>query len=298
MIESKILSPTQFDDYELIDCGNFEKLERFGKYILIRPEPQALWNRKYETSKWLALAHRKFEQINSNSGEWQQIKAMPSEWQLHYQPKAYHIAFKLKFTAFKHIGVFPEQSVHWDYLFSFIKKMKYEPGTPPKALNLFAYTGGASLVAKAAGADVVHVDSIKQVVTWANENRELSGLKNIRWTVEDALKFAQRELKRGNTYNAIIMDPPAYGLGPKGERWILEEKLNELMETAIQLLDPTNNCLIVNTYSLNLSPLILVNFIKNSSKKFENIEIGELYNPSTTGYYLPLGSYMRFANHG
>ena len=176
-------------------------------------------------------------------------------------------------TSFKHLGIFPEQAVNWDYISKNVKQFK----TPePKVLNLFAYTGGASLIAAAAGADTTHVDSIKQVVTWANENQEISGIKNIRWVVEDALKFVKRELKRGKKYNGIILDPPAYGHGPNGEKWKLEDHINEMMHDVVELLDPEEHFLILNTYSLGFSSVIIENLIRSAYPKVENLEIGEL----------------------
>jgi 23S rRNA (cytosine1962-C5)-methyltransferase len=197
----------------------------------------------------------------------------------------------LKLTAFKHVGVFPEQAVNWDYISSTIKSFKTKN---PKVLNLFAYTGGASLVAKAAGADITHVDSIKQVVTWANLNQELSGLKDIRWVVEDALKFVKREIKRGNIYNGIILDPPAYGHGPKGERWKLENQLTEMIQDVVKLLDPKEHFLILNTYSDGISPSDIHRLISTSFPLVKNLETGELYLKSLTNKKLLLGSLGRF----
>jgi 23S rRNA (cytosine1962-C5)-methyltransferase len=197
-------------------------------------------------------------------------------------------------TSFKHVGVFPEQAVNWDYISKNIKKFKTEQ---PKVLNLFAYTGGASLIAKAAGADTTHVDSIKQVVTWGNENMELSGLKDIRWVVEDALKFVKREVKRGKTYNGIILDPPAYGHGPNGEKWKLEDSLNEMMQDVVKLLDPEEHFLILNTYSLGFSSVIVQNLIQSAYPKVQNLEIGELYLQATAGSKLPLGVFGKFFKH-
>ncbi len=164
----------------------------------------------------------------------------------------------------------------------------------PKVLNLFAYTGGASLAAQAAGADTTHVDSIKQVVTWANENQELSGLTNIRWVVEDALKFVKREVKRGKKYNGIILDPPAYGHGPSGEKWKLEDHINEMMQDVVQLLDPSEHFLILNAYSLGFSSVIIENLIKSAYPKVQNLETGELYLQATSGVKLPLGVFGNF----
>jgi 23S rRNA (cytosine1962-C5)-methyltransferase len=204
------------------------------------------------------------------------------------------IKFRLALTSFKHVGIFPEQAVNWDYISQNVKKFK----TPhPKVLNLFAYTGGASLIARAAGADTTHVDSIRQVVTWGNENQELSGLKDIRWVVEDALKFVKRELKRGKKYNGIILDPPAYGHGPNGEKWKLEDQINEMMSEVTQLLHPDEHFLILNTYSLGFSSVIVENLIRGAYPKVENLEIGELYLQATSGIKLPLGVFGKFCKH-
>ncbi len=287
------LSPTHWKDYELIDCGGFEKLERFGELILIRPEPQAVWDKLLPESEWQKLHHIKFKGKSATSGEWvKKNSKTPDRWHLNYQNNEVSIKFRLALTSFKHVGIFPEQAVNWDYISSKIKKFK----TPtPKVLNLFAYTGGASLIAKAAGADTTHVDSIKQVVSWANENQEISNLKDIRWVVEDALKFVQRELKRGKTYNGIILDPPAYGHGPKGEKWKLEDQIKEMMQQVVQLLDPEEHFLILNTYSLGFSSIIVENLITGAHPKVQNLDIGELYLKARSGINLPLGVFGKFS---
>ena len=239
-----LLHPTQFADYELIDSGNFEKLERFGEYITIRPEPQALWNKILSDKEWEKKAHVRFVAKSSSAGSWDKLKQMPDRWFINYKKGPVNIRLRLALTSFKHVGVFPEQAVNWDYIGASIKKIE----TPnPKFLNLFAYTGAASLAAKSAGADVTHVDSIKQVVTWANENQTHSNLSDIRWVIEDAMKFVKREVRRGNTYNGIIMDPPAYGHCANGESWKLEKQLNELMMDVQDLLDPKEHFLLLNT---------------------------------------------------
>lgn len=286
---TELIAPS-WTEYELIDCGNFEKLERFGPYILIRPEPQAMWDRKLSEKEWIDLAHARYEAKTSNSGDWQQIKKIFTPWKIDFEGEGFSLKFKLNFTAFKHIGIFPEQSANSNYLYKFLKNSGI---AQPKVLNLFAYTGGASLAAKKAGADVIHLDSIKQVVNWSRENMELSGLKDIRWVVEDALKFAIRESRRGNKYHAIIMDPPSYGLGPAGERWKLEDHLNDMMKHVLSLLDPDKHCFIINTYSMNLSSLVLKNLVE-SNIKVKNPDYGELCLKSKQGIVLPLGSYFRF----
>ncbi len=289
-MEIQLLSPDDFKDYELIDCGAFEKLERFGEFITIRPEPQAVWPKVLPEAEWKKRAHIKFVQKTSNSGEWQKIKKMPDQWRMQYTlPNQQDIVFRLGLTSFKHVGIFPEQSVNWDYIADSVSAMGADK---PKVLNLFAYTGGASLAAAAAGADVTHVDSIKQVVTWANENMQLSGIEQIRWMVDDALKFVQREVRRGNTYQGIILDPPAFGHGPKGEKWKLEENIAEMMEGVLQLLDKKEHFLILNAYSLGLSALVIENLLKKHAG--DKLKIGELYLQAQTGVKLPLGVFGRF----
>ncbi|MCJ8209467.1 class I SAM-dependent methyltransferase [Mucilaginibacter sp. RS28] len=288
----QLLKPDHWKDYELIDCGDFEKLERFGSLILIRPEPQAVWAKKLPDSEWKRLHHIRFKGRSATAGDW--VKKDPKaadRWQITYSNPQVAIKFRLGLTSFKHVGIFPEQAVNWDYIAEKVKSFK----TPePKVLNLFAYTGGASLIARAAGADTTHVDSIKQVVTWANENQEISGLSNIRWVVEDALKFVKRELKRGKKYNGIILDPPAYGHGPNGEKWKLEDHIREMMQDVVQLLDPEEHFLILNTYSLGFSSVIVENLITGAFPAVQNLETGELYLQATSGVKLPLGVYGKF----
>lgn len=291
----QLLTPNNFADYELIDCGDFEKLERWGKYITIRPEPQAVWDKGLSEREWEKTAHVKFLSKSSSSGTWQKLREMPDQWKIYYNintnsgHKA-RIGFRLGLTSFKHVGIFPEQAPNWDYIYQNIKQLK----TPnPRFLNLFAYTGGASLAARVAGADVAHVDSIKQVVSWARENMEISDLRDIRWVVEDAMKFVKRELKRGNKYNGIILDPPAFGHGPNGESWKLEKNINEMIKLVLDLLDPNDHFLILNTYSLGFSSLIIENLLNDKAGK--NLNIGELYLKATSGIVLPLGVFGRFS---
>ena len=296
-----LLTPTHWKDYELIDSGDFEKLERFGKYITIRPEPQALWDKALSAKEWERLAHVRFVSKSSSSGEWKKFKEMPDRWAISYttqglksnveNTKHETLNFKLSLTSFKHVGVFPEQAVNWEYIYNAVSTLKT---SKPKFLNLFAYTGGASLAAKAAGADVTHVDSIKQVVSWAKENMDLSSLENIRWVVEDALKFVKREEKRGNKYNGIILDPPAFGHGPNGEKWKLEDNINEMIKGVLNILDEQEHFLILNAYSLGFSSLIIENVLKQKAGK--NLETGELYLAATSGNKLPLGVFGRFRN--
>lgn len=286
----ELLHPGRFDDYELLDCGDFEKLERFGEYITIRPEPQAVWPRRLPESEWKRTAHVKFVQKSSNSGEWQKLRKMPDQWSIRYRmPSGNFIHFRLGLTAFKHVGIFPEQCVNWDFIHEAVGALQT---AKPKVLNLFAYTGGASLAARASGADVTHVDSIKQVVNWANENMQLSDLSDIRWMVEDALKFVQREQRRGNVYQGIILDPPAFGHGPKGEKWKLEENIAEMMRGVLAILDPKEHFLILNAYSLGLSALVIENLLIDHAGK--DLHIGELYLHAKSQVKLPLGVFGRF----
>ena len=288
----QLLTAENWKDYELIDCGDFEKLERFGNVILIRPEPQAVWGKGLSESEWTKLHHIRFKGRSATSGEWiKKDQKTPDRWHINYKNGDITLKFRLALTSFKHLGIFPEQAVNWDYIIKCIGSFKTEQ---PKVLNLFAYTGGASLAACAAGAETTHVDSIKQVVSWANENQTLSGLENIRWTVEDALKFVKREVKRGRKYNGIILDPPAYGHGPNGEKWKLEDNIKEMMEDVVKLLDDEEHFLILNTYSLGFSSVIVENLIRSSFPKVQNLESGELYLQASSGYKLPLGVFGKF----
>lgn len=290
------LCPGPWADYELIDTGGFEKLERFGKFILSRPEPQAIWDKSLPESEWRKLAHAHFakEKNNPEKGQWQQIKTMPHNWSIAYENgDGLKMTLNLAQTSFKHIGLFPEQAVNWDYLF---QKIKNFPIQKPKVLNLFAYTGAASVACRAAGADVTHLDSVKQVVTWSKHNMESSELDGIRWMVDDAMKFIKREARRGNVYQGIILDPPAYGRGPEGEKWILEEQINEMLKTCAEILDPKNHFLLLNMYSLSFSSIIAANLIHSNFRKVQNPEQGELYLEEKQGKKLPLGIFFRFSS--
>lgn len=293
-----LLEPQHWTDYELIDSGNYEKLERFGKYILARPEPQAVWQKSLSEKEWEDMADAIFRREKGKSsqdgnerGEWIQKKGMPDQWFINYDYKDMHLKFRLGLTSFKHVGIFPEQAENWNFIYDTIKSFDI---SEPKVLNLFAYTGGASIAAKSVGADVTHVDSVKQVITWSRENMEASNLHNIRWIVEDALKFCRREVKRGKKYNGIILDPPAYGRGPDGERWILEENIAELMSICHELLENENSFLILNLYSMGFSPVIAENLIKNYFPDVKSYQYGELLIPEKSGKRLPLSIFIRF----
>jgi len=284
------LTPTHWKDYRLIDSGNFEKLEQFGTCITRRPEPQAVWDRTLSEKEWQTRASIDFVAHSSNSGEWVKHAPVPDMWQINYEHL--HLVCNLKFTSFKHVGIFPEQAVNWDYIYTLCQANK-----GMKVLNLFGYTGMASVAARAAGADVTHLDSVKQVVSWTRQNMESTGLDNIRWIVEDARKFVAKEVKRGNIYNGIIMDPPAFGRGSNGEDWKLERDLNALLKDVEKLLDKKRYFFILNTYSLGFSAFILENLVtaifKNHTAKKE---FGELYLEDSFHKKLPLGVIARFTN--
>ena len=263
-------------DYELVDSGRGEKLERFGKYVLRRPEPKALWAPSLPENEWKRLSHVVFrpgagfgKAGKEDSGTWDRLRKMEDQWGIVYNgeqdPETHaasdlHIALRLGLTSFKHVGVFPEQAPNWEFIYREtlrLGRIAKANGLPaPKVLNLFAYTGAASLAAKAAGADVTHLDSVRQVVTWARENMERSGLDGVRWVVEDALKFAKREAKRGNVYQGIILDPPAYGHGPDGEKWKLDELLFDLLKNVAQILSPRDSFMVLNLYSNGYSAML------------------------------------------
>ena len=284
------LYPKNFEQYELIDAGGFEKLERFGNVITRRPEPQAVWTKALPESDWekLTVAYFKKEKNNPEKGEWIFKKGLPQNWNISYAYKQMKIGFRLGFSSFKHVGIFPEQADNWDFIYEQCKKIE-----KPKVLNLFAYTGGASLAAKAAGADVTHVDSIKHTIGWANDNMQLSELDNIRWVVEDAFKYVQREVRRGTKYNGIILDPPSYGRGPNGEKWILEDKINELTQLCSQLLIPNNSFMVFNLYSMGFSVMVIESLVKCHFPKNTKTSLGELYLPDRAGRKLPLGTFLR-----
>ena len=296
----ELLEPKYWKEYELIDSGNYEKLERFGNYVLTRPEPQAVWNKSLPEDEWTKLSDATFKREKGKNssdgndrGSWSQKKGMPDQWFINYKYKEMNLRFRLGLTSFKHVGIFPEQAENWNFIYDTINSIKQKE-EEPKVLNLFAYTGGASIAAKAAGADVTHVDSVRQVITWSRENMEASNLDNIRWIVEDALKFCRREVKRGKKYNGIILDPPAYGRGADGEKWILEENIAELMSLCQQLLIKENSFLILNLYSMGFSAIIAENLIKDYFSFTKDCEYGELLIPEKSGKRLPLSIFCRF----
>lgn len=294
----QLLKPQHWVDYELIDSGDYEKLERFGEYIIRRPEPQAVWHKSLDEEEWEHRSDATFKkekgktsQDGNDKGVWIQKRGMPDQWFVNYQYKAMKLRFRLGLTSFKHVGIFPEQSENWDFIYDTVQSLGV---SEPKVLNLFAYTGGASIAAKSGGADITHVDSVKQVITWSRENMEASNLDNIRWIVEDALKFCRREVKRGKKYDGIILDPPAYGRGPDGEKWILEDNIAELMLLCSELLEKNKSFLILNLYSMGFSSVIADNLIKNYFPDVNTCQYGELIVPDRSGKCLPLSVYARF----
>ena len=296
----QLLTPAPWPDYELIDCGNFEKLERFGLYTLARPEPQAIWDKSLSDEEWQQRAHAIFrrDRQSPERGDWQTAPGMRAPWQVSFQQQHLDLRFKLALTTFKHVGLFPEQATNWAYIFDKVEtfRNRNQPIERPRVLNLFAYTGGASLAARQAGADVTHVDAVRQVINWSRENMETSGLDNIRWVVDDALKFVKREVRRGNTYQGIILDPPAYGRGPEGEKWILEEHLNTLLKSCAELLDKNDFFFIINLYSLGFSALILDNIMHQLFGQPPHAEWGELFLQDHDQKRLPLGVFYRFSS--
>lgn len=301
MYRREDLTPS-FSDYELIDSGDFEKLERFGEYVTRRPEPQAVWHRTLSEEEWRRRSDAVFrrdergarsESSNGERGQWSLCDGVPSRWSVRYRYSDMSIRMRMGLTSFKHVGIFPEQASNWNFIYDECCRQR-KSGSVPSVLNLFAYTGGATLAARAAGAETVHVDSVRQVVTWARENMEASGLDGVRWIVEDALKFVRREVRRGRVYSGIILDPPAYGRGTDGEKWILEENIGEMLECCAQLLAPKGAFLVFNLYSMGLSSMIARTLVHTTFGEPVEEECGELFFEDCGGKSLPLGTYYRF----
>ena len=276
-------------DYAVLDCGGGEKIERWGNQILQRPDPQAIWPRDKDCKVWNkpnAIYHRS----NAGGGKWE-IRKLPEQWAIHYGD----LTFQLKPMSFKHTGLFPEQAVNWDWFSGLI----HDAGRPVKVLNLFAYTGGATVSAAAAGAAVTHVDASKGMVGWAKENAAASGLADapIRWLVDDCMKFVEREIRRGNKYDGIIMDPPSYGRGPKGEIWKIEDNIWDFVGLTAQLLSDDALFFLINSYTTGLQPAVL-SYMMNSTltKKFGgHVEAEEIGLPVTeSGLVLPCGASGRW----
>ena len=275
-----------WNDYELIDTSRGERLERWGDIILIRPDPQILWDTPRRHPLW-KQAHARYHRSNTGGGRWETYKKVPDVWSIRY----HDLSFRLKMMGFKHTGIFPEQAVNWDFVTEKIRSA----GRPVKVLNLFGYTGAASLACAAAGAQVCHVDASKGMVAWAKENAAASGLSDrpVRWLVDDCVKFVQREQRRGNRYDGIIMDPPSYGRGPGGEVWKLEEQLHGLVELCVPILSEAPLFFLLNSYTTGLSPAVMEYLLGVIlQKRFGGlVSSGEIGLPVTeTGLTLPCGS--------
>ncbi len=294
----RLLHPASWKDYELIDSGDGQKLERFGKYTLIRPEPQAIWSSVLSEKEWSKLADARFDREQKDKfrfsdevkGGWTRGKGMPENWQVQYQYNDLKLTLRLALTSFGHVGIFPEQGENWNFIYDTITNWNADR---PRVLNLFAYTGAASVVAKTAGADVTHVDASRPGLNWANQNMQLNNLSDIRWVYEDAFKFVKREVKRGNKYHGIIMDPPPYGRGPEGEKWTLQEQLNELVRMSSELLEEKNCFFILSMYAVGLSSLVGLNVAK-AHFTIHHAEAGEFFLKSSNGRDLPMGTFLRF----
>ena len=278
-------------DYEVIDTSKGEKLERWGKYILLRPDPQVLWDTPKTNPAWKKLnAH--YHRSKKGGGEWEFFD-LPEQWCIHYKELTFH----LKPFSFKHTGLFPDQAANWDWFSDLIQNAS----RPIKVLNLFAYTGGATCAAAKAGASVTHVDASKGMVTWAKENAQASGLSDapIRWIVDDCVKFVEREIRRGNHYDAIIMDPPSYGRGPKGEIWKIEEKIHPFIALCQQLLNDEPLFFLINSYTTGLAPAVLSYMLSTEiiSKHGGIVKSDEIGLPvSDNGLILPCGAAGRWQN--
>ena len=290
----------RWKDYEVLDTSDGEKLERWGSYQLVRPDPQVIWNTKKENAGW-RRPNAHYHRSQKGGGEWE-FFSLPEQWDIHYALPdgcGASLTFHLKPFAFKHTGVFPEQAVNWDWSASLIRERIRKTDRIPRVLNLFAYTGGATLAALAAGASVTHVDASKGMVGWAKENAVSSGLSDapVRWLVDDCTKFVERELRRGKTYDAIIMDPPSYGRGPKGEIWKIEESIFPFVELCAGLLSDTPLFVLINSYTTGLQPAVLrymlgLSFEKRFGGHTEAEEIGLPVTQS--GLILPCGASGRW----
>lgn len=284
-----MLVADDWKDYELIDAGDGERLERWGEYILRRPDPQAMWHKTADAKTW-ADVHAHYHRSDTGGGNWEFLKNIPERWKVRYGD----LSFYVKPTGFKHTGLFPEQSVNWKWLMSKIRTAKRV-----RVLNLFSYTGGATVAAASAGAEVCHVDAAKGIVRWAKENLELSELggKPVRFIVDDAIKFVQREKRRGKEYDAVIMDPPSYGRGPKGEMWKIEDELYNLVGMCAALLSQKPIFFLINSYTTGLSPTVPGNVLELIVRKQfgGKIDTGEVGLPIiSSGLILPCGIFGRW----
>lgn len=298
-IDIKLLHPSSWKDYELIDCGDFEKLERFGKYILIRPEPQAIWTKSLSDDAWKKMAHAKFTREQKDKfrftddvkGGWSKTPSMPDSWNVVYEYNDLRLTLRLALTGFGHVGIFPEQGNNWNFIYETVTSWKK---SNKRVLNLFAYTGAASVVARIGGAEVIHCDASRPGINWANQNMQLNDQRDIRWVYEDAFKFVKREVKRGNKYNGLIMDPPPYGRGPEGEKWTLQEQLNELVSLSSKLLEERDAFFILSMYAVGLSPVVGYNVVKTHFPDVQP-ETGEFFLKSKEKEKdLPMGTFLRF----
>lgn len=278
----------QWKDYEVLDTSGGEKLERWGDYLLVRPDPQVIWNTPKDLPGWRKM-NGHYYRSSKGGGEWEFFD-LPKQWEIAYKD----LRFNLKPFSFKHTGLFPEQAVNWDWFSDKIKNA----GRPVKVLNLFAYTGGATLAAAAAGAAVTHVDASKGMVNWAKENAKSSGLEAapIRWLVDDCMKFVEREIRRGNHYDGIIMDPPSYGRGPKGEIWKIEDSIYDFIKLCTQILSDDPLFFLVNSYTTGLAPAVLTYMLSTELKRFGgHVDSQEIGLPVTkTSLVLPCGASGRW----
>lgn len=290
----------QWNDYEVIDCSKGEKLERWGDYLLVRPDPQVIWDTPRKEKGWRKM-NGHYHRSSKGGGEWE-FFLLPKEWTIQYSlPINKKLTFHLKPFSFKHTGLFPEQAANWNW-FSQLIADAVSKGRQVKVLNLFAYTGGATLAAAAAGASVTHVDASKGMVTWAKENAISSGLKDapIRWLVDDCVKFVEREIRRGNHYDAIIMDPPSYGRGPKGEIWKIEESVYPLIQLCSQILTDNPLFFLINSYTTGLQPAVLSYMISTVLGTANGtVTASEIGLPvSSNGLVLPCGASGRYEATG
>ena len=277
----------EWKDYEVLDCSDGEKLERWGKYVLVRPDPQVIWNTPRDSELWKRYDAR-YARSSTGGGAWN-TKKLPDKWKIQYK----ELTFQVKPMNFKHTGIFPEQAANWDWAMEKIRSA----GRPVSVLNLFAYTGGATLACAAAGASVCHVDAARGMVSWARENAQVSGLSDrpIRWIVDDCAKFVEREIKRGRRYDAIIMDPPSYGRGSKGEIWKIEESIFPFIELCCQLLSDQPLFFLINSYTTGLQPAVLTYMLETALRgRKKTILSDEIGLPvSDNGLILPCGASAR-----
>ncbi len=292
-MEFKLLLPTGWQDYELLDSGDGEKLERYGTYVIRRPDPQILWQRSLPDSQW-RLAHASFMRTSGDKGDWRVTGKLPESWEVRWQDLTLHV----RLSPFKHTGIFPEQSAHWQWIRDILAAdHTRRPEFQLNILNLFAYTGGASIVCAAAGAKITHVDASRSSIGWAKQNQLASGLdeRSIRWILDDVLKFVRREAARGVQYDGIIMDPPVYGHGPAGERWEFKESLPQLLEVCQKILSPAPLFFIINAYAVSTSAVTLGNLVEDLFNAHQgSTEMGELALQQQNGRMISTGIFARW----